>query len=168
MRIGNSIDFHPFKEGRLFILGGVTIPYDKGLDGVSDADPLLHSIAEAILGALALGDLGSHFKEEDSKDLDSKIILLKVKNMMTKMSYKVVNIDSMILLEEPKLSQYIPMMREIIASILDIDTKSVSIKATTMEGCGIIGKKEGCLASTVVLLEEVFYGRNDSRLVWDN
>ena len=99
MRIGNSIDFHPFKEGRLFILGGVTIPCDKGLEGVSDADPLLHSIAEAILGALALGDLGTHFKEEDSKDLDSKLILLKVKNMMTKMSYKVVNVDSIILLE---------------------------------------------------------------------
>lgn len=168
MRIGNSIDFHPFKEGRLFILGGVTIPYEKGLDGISDADPLLHSIAEAILGALSLGDLGTHFKEEDSKDLDSKIILMKVKNMMTKMSYRVVNIDSMILLEEPKLSKYIPMMKEIIASILDIDTKSVSIKATTMEGCGIIGKKEGCLASTVVLLDEVYYGRNDKRLVWNN
>lgn len=165
MRIGNSIDFHPFKEGRLFILGGVTIPYDKGLDGVSDADPLLHSIAEAILGALALGDLGTHFKEEDSKDLDSKIILMKVKNLMAKMSYQVVNIDSMILLEEPRLSSYIPMMKEIIASILDIDTKRVSIKATTMEGCGIIGKKEGCLASTVVLLDEVYYGRNDKRLV---
>ena len=165
MRIGNSIDFHPFKEGRLFILGGVTIPYDKGLDGVSDADPLLHSIAEAILGALALGDLGTHFKEEDSKDLDSKIILMKVKNLMAKTSYQVVNIDSMILLEEPKLSSYIPMMKEIIASILDIDTKRVSIKATTMEGCGIIGKKEGCLASTVVLLDEVYYGRNDKRLV---
>ena len=165
MRIGNSIDFHPFKEGRLFILGGVTIPYDKGLDGVSDADPLLHSIAEAILGALALGDLGTHFKEEDSKDLDSKIILMKVKNLMAKMSYQVVNIDSMILLEEPKLSSYIPMMKEIIASLLDIDTKRVSIKATTMEGCGIIGKKEGCLASTVVLLDEVYYGRNDKRLV---
>ena len=145
-----------------------SIPYDKGLDGVSDADPLLHSIAEAILGALALGDLGTHFKEEDSKDLDSKIILMKVKNLMTKMSYQVVNIDSMILLEEPKLSSYIPMMKEIIASILDIDTKRVSIKATTMEGCGIIGKKEGCLASTVVLLDEVYYGRNDKRLVWDN
>ena len=165
MRIGSSIDFHPFKENRLFILGGVTIPYSKGLDGVSDADCLLHSIAEAMLGALALGDLGTYFKEEDSKDMDSKIILVKVKNMINEHSYKVVNVDSTILLEEPKLAPYIPMMREIISSILDIDINSVSVKVTTMEGCGIIGKKEGCLASTVVLLDEVFYGRNDSRIV---
>ena len=168
MRIGSSIDFHPFKENRLFILGGVTIPYSKGLDGVSDADCLLHSIAEAMLGALALGDLGTYFKEEDSKDMDSKIILVKVKNMINEHSYKVVNVDSTILLEEPKLAPYIPMMREIISSILDIDINSVSVKVTTMEGCGIIGKKEGCLASTVVLLDEVFYGRNDSRIVWDS
>ena len=168
MRIGNSIDFHPFKEGRLLILGGVTIPYDKGLDGVSDADCLLHSIAEAILGALALGDLGTYFKEEDSKDLDSKKILMKVKDMMSERNYKVVNVDSMILIEEPKLAPYIPMMREVIAAILDIDKSRVSVKATTMEKCGIIGKGEGCLSQSVVLLEEVYYGRNKQRLVWDN
>ena len=168
MRIGNSIDFHPFKENRLFILGGVTIPYSKGLDGVSDADCLLHSIAEAMLGALALGDLGTYFKEEDSKDMDSKIILTKVKKMIDEHSYKVVNVDSMILLEEPKLSPYIPMMREVVASILDIDVSRVSIKATTMEQKGIIGNKEGCLAQTVVLLDEVYYDRNTKRFVWDN
>ncbi|MCR5741188.1 MAG: 2-C-methyl-D-erythritol 2,4-cyclodiphosphate synthase [Gammaproteobacteria bacterium] len=165
MRIGSSIDFHPFKEGRLFILGGVTIPYEKGLDGVSDADCLLHSIAEAILGALALGDLGTHFKEEDCKDMDSKIILVKVKNMMAKQSYRVVNVDSTILLEEPKLAPYIPLMREIVASILDLDVTCVSIKATTMEKKGIIGNKEGCLSHSVVLLEEVFYDRNQKRYV---
>ena len=168
MRIGSSIDFHPFKEDRLFILGGVTIPYSKGLDGVSDADCLLHSIAEAMLGALALGDLGTYFKEEDSKDMDSKIILIKVKNMVKEHSYKVANVDSMILLEEPKLSPYIPMMREVIASILDIDISRVSVKATTMEKRGIIGNKEGCLTHSVVLLEEVYYDRNTKRYVWDN
>lgn len=165
MRIGNSIDFHPFKEGRLFILGGVVIPYKKGLDGISDADPLLHSIAEAILGALALGDLGTYFKEEDSKDLDSKVILSVVKEMMDKESYRVKNIDSMILLEEPKLQNFIPMMKEVIAGVLNIDVKQVSIKATTMEGCGIIGHKEGCLVESVVLLEEVYYDSRNRK--WD-
>lgn len=165
MRIGNSIDFHPFKDGRLFILGGIAIPYERGLDGVSDADVLLHSIAESILGALALGDLGTYFKEEDSEGLDSKIILRRVKDMMDARSYRVTNVDSMVLLEEPKIEKYIPLMKEVIATILDIDTSRVSIKATTMEGCGIIGKKEGCLAQTVVLLEEAYYGRDSKRLV---
>ena len=118
MRIGNSIDFHPFKKDRLFILGGVTIESQYGLDGVSDADALLHSVAEAILGALALGDLGTYFKEEESEGMDSKLILMKVKDMMDSYSYKIGNVDSMILLEEPKISKYIPMMRHVIASYL--------------------------------------------------
>ncbi|MCB9498491.1 MAG: 2-C-methyl-D-erythritol 2,4-cyclodiphosphate synthase [Bacillales bacterium] len=161
MRIGNSVDFHPFSEDRLLILGGVTIPYSKGLMGVSDADVVLHAIAEAILGALALGDLGCFFKEEDSKDLDSKIILRKVKDMMDNASYKIGNIDVMILLEEPKIEVYIPMMKELIATILDTEFQRISIKATTMEGCGIIGKGEGCMALATVLLDEVvYYGRN--------
>ncbi len=165
MRIGNSVDFHPFSDDRLFILGGVTIPYSKGLLGVSDADVVLHAIAEAILGALALGDLGCFFKEEDSKDLDSKIILRKVKDMMDNASYKIGNIDVMILLEEPKIEAYIPMMKEVIAAILDTEFQRISIKATTMEGCGIIGKGEGCLALASVLLDEViYYGRNSK---WD-
>lgn len=168
MRIGNSIDFHPFKKDRLFILGGVTIESQYGLDGVSDADALLHSVAEAIIGALALGDLGTYFKEEESEGMDSKLILMKVKDMMDSYSYKIGNVDSMILLEEPKISKYIPMMRHVIASILDTDVSKVSVKATTMEGCGIIGKKEGCLVQTVVLLEEDFYDRNERRTIWDN
>ena len=168
MRIGNSIDFHPFKKDRLFILGGVTIQSEYGLDGVSDGDVLLHSIAEAILGALALGDLGTHFKEEESGGMDSKIILQRAKELMDTYSYKIVNVDSTILLESPKIGKYIPMMRHVIASILDCRVECVSVKATTMEGCGIIGKKEGCLAFATVLLEEEFYGRNERRTIWDN
>lgn len=160
MRIGNSIDFHPFKENRRFILGGVDIPFEKGLDGVSDADCLYHSIAESIMGALALGDLGKFFKENESKDLDSSIIMTKTKEMMDSKGYKVGNVDSMILLEKPKLRDYIDIMRANVAKLLDININCVSIKATTMEKCGIIGKGEGCLCQTVVLLEEVSDDRN--------
>ena len=154
MRIGKSTDFHPFKEGRRFILGGVEIPYEKGLDGISDADALYHSIAESILGALALGDLGTYFKAKDSKDLDSKIIVSKCVQMMKEKGYRVINCDSMILLEEPKLSSYIPLMRENVSKLLEVPIDRISIKATTMEHCGIIGKGEGCLSESVILLEE--------------
>ena len=152
-RIGNSIDFHPFKEGRDLILGGIKIPYEYGLDGVSDADCLLHSIAEAIMGALALGDLGKFFKEEDSKGMDSKIILKKTVEMMKEKGYRVVNSDSMILLEKPKLAPYIDSMRDVVSSLLEVPKEFVSIKATTMEKRGIIGKGEGCLAETIILLD---------------
>jgi len=155
MRIGNSIDFHPFKIGRKFMLGGIEIPYEKGLDGDSDADCLIHSISESIFGALAKGDLGTHFKRKDSIGLDSKIILLKAKEFLKEEKYTIGNIDAMILLEEPKLSKYIMEMRKNISNILEIDINKISIKATTMDGCGIIGKKEGCLVQTVTLLEEI-------------
>ena len=159
MRIGNSIDFHPFKKNRKLILGGIEIPYKKGLDGDSDADALIHSIAEAIFGALAKGDLGTHFKRDESLGMDSKIILLKAKSFLEEEKYKISNIDSMILLEEPKLSPYILPMRENIASILEIDINQVSIKATTMEKEGTIGKKKGCMAYTTVLLEELKWNK---------
>ena len=152
-RIGNSIDFHPFKEGRDLILGGIKIPYEKGLDGISDADCLLHSIAEAIMGALALGDLGKFFKEEDSRGMDSKIILKKTVEMMKEKGYRVVNSDSMVLIEEPKLAPYIDSMRDVVSSLLEVPKDFVSIKATTMEKRGIIGKGEGCLAETIILLD---------------
>ena len=154
MRIGNSIDFHPLKKNRKLILGGIEIPYKKGLDGDSDADVLIHSIAEAILGALALGDLGTYFKRKESMGLDSKVILLKAKSFLEEHKYHISNIDTMILLEEPKLSPYILKMRENIANILEIDINKVSIKATTMEKEGIIGKKKGCMSYATVLLEE--------------
>ena len=165
MRIGSSFDFHPFKKGRKLILGGVHIPYEMGLDGVSDADVLYHAIAEAVLGALALGDLGTHFKPKDSKDMDSSLIMLKVKNMMEELNYKIVNIDSTIMLEEPKLAPYIEKMRQNISNIFNININQVSVKATTAEKTGPIGHKEGCLAQATVLLEEVDYGRNTKRLV---
>ena len=156
MRIGTSFDFHPFKENRKFILGGVLIDYKYGLDGVSDADCLYHSIAESILGALALGDLGTYFKAKESKDMDSALIVKKCVEMMKEKNYKVINVDSMILLENPKLKDYIPKMRENVSKLLEISVDYVSIKATTMEHCGIIGKGEGCATNTVVLL-----GKND-------
>ncbi len=155
MRIGNSSDFHPFVENRKLVLGGVEIPYEYGLKGDSDADCVLHSIAEAILGALALGDLGKYFKPKESMGMDSKIILSRCVKMMKDKGYKIVNTDTMILIEEPRMAPYIDEMREIIASILETDVSNVSVKATTMEHCGIIGKGEGCLANTVLLIEEV-------------
>lgn len=154
MRVGNSIDFHPFIENKPLVLGGVTIDYPYGLEAISDGDVVLHSIAEAILGALALGDLGTYFKEKDSKGIDSKLILQKVFLMMKNLSYKIGNIDVMVLLEEPKLSSYINKMRETISAILETNIQNVSIKATTMEQKGIIGKKEGCLSMCTLLLEE--------------
>lgn len=155
MRVGNSIDFHKLVENRDLILGGIKIPYEKGLLGDSDADCLLHAISEAIFGALAKGDLGTHFKSKDSQGLNSEVILKKAKSFLEEEKYTISNIDSMILIEEPKMSPYILKMRENVARILDIDLNKVSIKATTMEGCGIVGKKEGCLCEATVLLEEI-------------
>ena len=154
MRIGTSFDFHPFKENRSFILGGIKIPYEYGLYGDSDADCLYHSIAESILGALALGDLGTYFKSEESQGMDSMLIVKKCFNMMKEKNYHVVNVDSMILLEKPKLKDYILKMRENVSQLLEIPIDCVSIKSTTMEGCGIIGKGEGCATNTCILLEE--------------
>jgi 2-C-methyl-D-erythritol 2,4-cyclodiphosphate synthase len=154
VKIGFGYDVHPFSAGRKLILGGVEIPYEFGLLGHSDADVLLHAICDAILGALALGDIGNHFPNTDPKykDADSRQLLNQVYYLMTDFNYMIGNIDSTVLLEEPKLSPYIPEMRKIISNILNVDIDHVSVKATTSEKLGYVGRKEGCAAHAVVLL----------------
>ncbi len=154
MRIGYGYDVHKLEEGRKLILGGVEIPFKKGLTGHSDADVLIHSIIDAILGALAKGDIGKLFPDSDEtyKDIDSRILLKEVKKILDNACYKVGNLDTTICAQEPKLQKYIPQMRENISSDLRIEIDNVSIKATTEEGLGISGK--GISATTVVLLKK--------------
>lgn len=156
MRIGHAWDVHRLVNNRPLILGGLKIPYSLGLLGHSDADVLLHAIAEALLGALALGDLGTFFPDNDMKykDMDSKIILNEVYKMVQDKGYKIVNIDSTIYAEAPKLRPYIDEIRKSIASILNIPVEDVSVKATTHEKMGSIGKKEAISSEAVVLIEK--------------
>lgn len=153
-RIGHGIDFHQLVEGRDFWLGGVKIPFDKGALGHSDADVLLHAICDAILGAAALGDIGTHFPDtsQDFKDIDSKILLQKSKELLTQKGYKIINIDSTVCLELPKIKSYVPGMKKIISGILSISEDDISIKATTTEKMGFIGRGEGIAAHAVVLI----------------
>ena len=154
MRIGQSTDIHRLAEGRKLILGGVEIPSDLGLVGHSDADALCHAVAEAILGALALGDLGKWFPDTDPKweGADSIKILAQVGVMMRQRSYTIGNIDSLIMIEKPKMAPHIMAMRENIARALVCDLDNVSVKATRGEGLGLVGKSEGVQAQAVVLL----------------
>lgn len=156
-RIGIGIDVHPLTEGRKLILGGVEIPSDKGLDGHSDADVLLHAICDALLGAAALGDIGKHFPNSDPayKDVDSQYLLRKVRQLLERQNYKPVNVDAMLLLEKPKIAPFIPQMRKNIARCLGIELDAVSIKATTTEGLGFVGKGEGAMAHAVCIIEKV-------------
>lgn len=156
MRIGQSTDIHRFAENRKLVLGGVEIPYEKGLLGHSDADALTHAVAEAILGALALGDLGHHFPDTDPKweGVNSLIILKEVGKMMRDLGYRIGNIDSLILIEKPKMAPHIEEMRHNFSEALDCDISRVSVKATRGEGLGFVGRREGVLAQAVVLLVE--------------
>ncbi|HCW55402.1 MAG TPA: 2-C-methyl-D-erythritol 2,4-cyclodiphosphate synthase [Erysipelotrichaceae bacterium] len=156
MRIGQSTDIHRLGEGRKLVLGGVEIPYEKGLIGHSDADALTHAAAEAILGALALGDLGHWFPDTDPKweGVNSLLILGEVVRMMKERGYRVGNIDCLILIEKPKMAPHIQAMRENFARVLECDIAQVSIKATRGEGMGFVGHGEGVMAQAVVLLEE--------------
>ena len=153
-RIGQGIDFHQLVEGREFWLGGVLIPHSKGALGHSDADVLLHAICDALLGALGLGDIGKHFPDTDQsfKNIDSKILLAQSYALIAARGYKVVNIDSTILLQAPKIMKYVPAMQEAIATILELDITDVSIKATTTEQLSFIGREEGIVATANVLL----------------
>jgi len=153
-KIGFGFDVHSFAPSRKLILGGIEIPYKKGLLGHSDADVLLHAICDAVLGALALGDIGKHFPDTDPKykDADSRMLLDRVRYLMNDFHYEIGNIDSTIILEEPKISAYIPEMRKVIANIMAVDVDHVSVKATTSEKMGYIGREEGCAAHAVVLL----------------
>ena len=156
-RIGLGVDFHQLKEGREFWLGGIKIEHTKGAIGHSDADVLLHAICDAMLGALALGDIGKHFPNTDAayKNIDSKILLQKTVELISKEGYTIVNIDSSLCLEEPKIKPYINQMQKLISGIAGIKENVVSIKATTTEKMGFVGRKEGLVAYATVLLETI-------------
>jgi 2-C-methyl-D-erythritol 2,4-cyclodiphosphate synthase len=155
-RIGSGVDFHQLVEGRDFWLGGVKLMHHKGAKGHSDADVLLHAICDALLGALGLGDIGVHFPDTSNefKDIDSKILLQRSFDLIQKEGYQVVNLDTTICLELPKIKPYVPQMQEAIANILQITTKEVSIKATTTEKMGFVGREEGVMAYATVLLQK--------------
>lgn len=156
MRIGHGYDVHRLVTGRLLILGAVTIPFPKGLLGHSDADVLLHSISDALLGAAALGDIGTHFPdtEEAYKGADSLVLLGKVGELLQEEGYVVENIDATILAQKPKLAPFIPKMRENIARTLKLSLSQVSVKATTEEGLGFTGIGEGIASHAVCLIEQ--------------
>ncbi|TNJ39704.1 2-C-methyl-D-erythritol 2,4-cyclodiphosphate synthase [Chlorobaculum thiosulfatiphilum] len=155
MRIGIGIDVHQFAEGRKLIIGGVDIPSPVGLHGHSDADVLLHAISDALLGAAALGDIGKHFPDTspDYKDADSMILLKHVCKLLAREGYKPVNVDAMLLLEKPKIAPYIDEMRRNIARCLGLELNAVSVKATTNEKLGYVGRQEGACAHAVCLIE---------------
>lgn len=157
MRIGHGYDVHKLAENRKLIIGGVDIPYEKGLLGHSDADVLLHAVCDALLGAAALGDIGKHFSDTDDrfKGIDSMLLLKNVAELIRKEGYKVVNIDSTILAQRPKLAPYILKMRENIAEAVGINTDCVSVKATTEEGLGFTGEGLGIAAHAVCLIDKV-------------
>ena len=156
-RIGFGIDFHQMVEDRDLWIGGVKVPHHKGAKGHSDADVLLHAICDAMLGALALGDIGVHFPDTDQayKNIDSKILLDKTYQLIKNKGYHVVNVDSSLCLEEPKIKSYVPAMQEAIASILAVEISDVSVKATTTEKMGFVGREEGLVAYATVLLEKI-------------
>ena len=157
LRIGQGYDVHRLVEGRKLILGGVEIPCEKGLLGHSDADVLTHAVMDALLGALALGDIGKHFPDNDPayEGADSIALLRRVGEMLRERGWRVVNIDSTVAAQAPKLSPHIPAMRRNIAAALGIPEDRVSVKATTEEGLGITGKGEGMTASAIVLVEQI-------------
>ena len=154
VRIGNGFDVHAFAAGRRLVIGGVTIPHERGLAGHSDADVLLHAIADAILGALALGDLGRHFPDTDPKwkDADSRRLLREVATMASVQRYVIGNVDATVVAQVPKLAPYVEAMRRNIAADLGCDPSQVSVKATTTERLGFTGREEGIAALANVLL----------------
>lgn len=156
-RIGSGIDFHRLEEGRELWIGGVKIPHHKGAVGHSDADVLLHAICDAMLGALCLGDIGTHFPDTDPayKGIDSKILLQRTVEIIRQHNYSVVNIDSTLCLELPKIRPHVTAMQATIAHILGITTRDISIKATTTERMGFAGREEGLVAMASVLLKGV-------------
>lgn len=156
IRIGQSTDIHQLVKGRKLILGGVEIEHEMGLLGHSDADALLHAIAESILGALALGDLGKHFPDTDEryKDMNSLWMLRQVYKIMEEKGYAISNLDAMIMIERPKMAPHIPAMRKHVAEALCCDMEQVSIKATRGEKLGFVGREEGVQAQCVVLLHK--------------
>jgi len=157
MKVGIGYDVHRLVRGRRLVLGGVQVPFEKGLYGHSDADVLTHSICDAILGALGKGDIGRHFPDTDSqyKDISSLILLKKVSEIMTQASFQVNNLDSVIIAEKPHLAPYIEDMERNLSRVLKINRELINIKATTNEGLGWIGKGEGIAAYSMVSLREL-------------
>ena len=156
-RIGSGVDFHQLAAGRELWIGGVRIPHTKGSVGHSDADVLLHAICDALLGALSLGDIGVHFPDTDPayKGIDSKILLQKTVALIKSEGYKIVNIDTSLCLQAPRIKPYAAQMQETIAAIAGLTIKDVSIKATTTEQMGFVGREEGLMAyATVLLMKE--------------
>lgn len=155
-RIGQGFDVHQFVEGRPLIIGGIHIPYEKGLLGHSDADVLLHAVADACLGAIGAGDIGKHFPDTDPqyKNADSALLLQHVWALVKKQGYRLVNVDCTIIAQRPKMAPYIEHMKEKIAQLLESDVSQVNVKATTTERLGFTGREEGIAAQSVVLLQK--------------
>lgn len=156
MRIGLGYDVHKLIEGRDLIIGGVNIPYEKGLLGHSDADVLIHAIIDSMLGSLALGDIGKHFPDTDEryKDADSIKLLKFVNDLISEKGYEINNIDSIIIAQSPKMAPHIEEMRKNIAKVLNTDIDNISVKATTEEGLGFTGTKQGISAQSICLLNK--------------
>lgn len=155
MRIGHGYDVHKLVEGRKLILGGVTVPHEKGLLGHSDADVLLHAVSDALLGAAALGDIGKHFPDTDEafKDADSRVLLRRVIELISQKGYKVGNIDATVIAQAPKLAPYIETMKNNIAKDCGVSADRINVKATTEEHLGFTGRKEGISAHAVCIIE---------------
>ncbi len=155
IRVGSGVDFHRLTEGRDLWLGGIKIPHAKGALGHSDADVLLHAICDAMLGAACLGDIGEHFPDTSNefKNIDSKILLKRTNDLLLKENYKLINIDSTLCLQSPKIKPYVAQMQKVIADILELSEKDISIKATTTEKLGFVGREEGVVAYATVLIE---------------
>lgn len=156
-RIGSGVDFHQLVEGCKLWIGGVNIPHHKGALGHSDADVLLHAICDAMLGALSLGDIGTHFPDTDDayKNIDSKILLRKTNDLIRNEGYVLVNADSTLCLQAPKIKPYVEEMRKVIAEIIGVTKKDISIKATTTEQLGFVGREEGLIAYATVMLKKL-------------
>lgn len=166
MRVGTGYDVHRLVEGRKLILGGVEIPYEKGLLGHSDADVILHAIMDALLGAAALGDIGQHFPDKDPQyeGISSLKLLEKVGELLDENNYVIENIDSTIIAQRPKMMSYLPAMRKNVADTLRLDVSQVSIKATTEEGLGFTGNGEGIAAQAVCCLSSLLDMATDTRM----
>ena len=156
-RTGLGFDVHAFAENRRLVLGGVEIPYNKGLLGHSDADVLLHAVSDALLGALSLGDIGQHFPDTDIKykNADSRILLKEVYKLIKEKKYILGNLDAIIAAQKPKIMPYVPEMKNVIAGLLESDPEQISVKATTTEKLGFVGREEGIAAFVTVLIHKI-------------
>lgn len=154
MRIGNGFDVHAFAAGRRLVLGGVIVPHDRGLDGHSDADVVLHVVCDAVLGALALGDIGAHFPDTDArwKDADSRVLLRHVASLASAQGWRIGNLDVTVIAQAPRLASHVPAMRANIAADLGCEAAAISVKATTTDRLGFTGRGEGIAAMATVLV----------------